>query len=394
MRRRIFNVLFISAFAAMLGLGIIAPLMPIYAKNLGATGIWLGIIFSGFSLTRAIFMPIIGRLSDKKGRKGFITSGLLSYSLISLLYPLATKVYSLTAVRLIHGLASAMVVPVAMAYIGDIAEKRKEGRYMGTFNMALLLGMGAGPFLGGFINDSFGIAPVFYAMAGFTAIAFLISLVFLPDVRYSRIRKIGNPISFVGIFKNNIMKGLLLYNAISSMGRGGIMAFLPIFGAKIDINPSLVGIIVSSHIFLLALLQRPAGRLADRYNKFFLVLIGSGVAGAALLLTPFTRNFLQLLFIASIMGLGGAVSMPPSYAITVEMGKRLGMGASMGLFNTATGVGMITAPILSGIIMDILGIRPVFFLSGVISLFGTSVFCYYVRECWKATQDVGKSLEL
>ena len=173
MRRRIFNVLFISAFAAMLGLGIIAPLMPIYAKNLGATGIWLGIIFSGFSLTRAIFMPIIGRLSDKKGRKRFITSGLLSYSLISLLYPLAAKVYYLTGVRLIHGLASAMVVPVAMAYIGDIAEKGKEGSYMGTFNMALLLGTGAGPFLGGFINDSFGIAPVFYAMAGFTAIAFL-----------------------------------------------------------------------------------------------------------------------------------------------------------------------------------------------------------------------------
>ena len=123
MKNRIFSVLFISVFAAMLGLGIIAPLMPIYARSLGASGIWLGIIFAGFSLSRGIFMPIIGKLSDRKGRKRFITLGLLLYSVISLVYLLAGNVYYLTTVRLFHGLASAMVIPVARAYIGEIAEK-------------------------------------------------------------------------------------------------------------------------------------------------------------------------------------------------------------------------------------------------------------------------------
>jgi len=383
-RKRMFSVLFISIFAAMLGLGIIAPLMPIYAKSLGATGIWLGIIFSGFSLTRAIFMPIVGKLSDKRGRKGFITSGLLLYSLISLLYTLAGKVYYLTAVRLIHGVASAMVIPVAMAYVGEIAEKGKEGKYMGIFNMALLLGMGSGPFLGGLLNDSFGIASVFYAMAGLTAIAFLIALVFLPNIGFSRATQIANPVSLKEIIRNNIMRGLLLYNIISGMGRGGIMAFLPILGSNIDIIPSRAGIIVSFHIFLMAFLQGPLGRLADKYNKFFLVLAGSTLAGVALLLTPIARNFWQLFFISSIMGLGGATSMPPTSAITVQVGQKLGMGISMGLFNTAMSIGTIAAPLISGIVMDILEVKFVFFVSGVISLFGTLVFYRYIRQFLKS----------
>ncbi|MFQ5867566.1 MAG: MFS transporter [bacterium] len=380
MKKRIFSVLFISVFAAMLGLGIIAPLMPVYARSLGATGIWLGIIFSGYSLSRAVFMPIIGKLSDKKGRKGFITFGLLLYSGISLVYIVAGNVYYLTSVRFIHGLASAMVIPVAMAYVGEIAEKGREGRYMGTFNMALLLGMGAGPFLGGLLNESFGIASVFYAMAGLTAIAFLITLVFLPDMRYSGITKMDDPIPFKEIIKNNVMKGLLLYRIITAMGRGGIMAFLPIFASRIDITSSQVGIIISFHIFLIALLQNPFGRLADRYNKLFLVLIGSSVGALALLITPIARNFWQLFFISSIMGLGGATSMPSASAITVEVGQRLGMGVSMGLFNTAMSAGMIAAPLIAGVVMDILGVKSVFFVAGVISLLGTFVFYHYIRR--------------
>ncbi len=379
MKKRIFTVLFISVFAAMLGLGIIAPLMPIYARNLGATGIWLGIIFSGYSLTRAIFMPIIGKLSDKKGRKGFITLGLLMYSVISLVYIFAANVYYLTSVRLIHGLASAMVIPVAMAYVGEIAEEGREGRYMGMFNMSFLLGMGSGPILGGVLNESFGIASVFYAMGGLTAIAFLITLMFLPEKRFSGTIKTDKPIPLKEIIKNRVMKGLLLYRVISAVARGGIMAFLPIFASGINITSSQVGIIISFHIFLVALLQGPFGRLADRYNKIFMVLTGSIVAALALLLTPAARNFWQLLFISCLMGLGGAIGMPSAAAITVEVGKRLGMGVSMGLFNTAMSAGMIAAPLIGGAVMDTLGVKSVFFVAGLISLLGAYVFYHYVR---------------
>jgi DHA1 family multidrug resistance protein-like MFS transporter len=97
--KRIYNVLFISVFATMLGLGIVSPLLPIYAENLGATGIWLGIIFSAFALSRSVFMPIIGRISDRRGRKWIILIGMLAYAVLSLAYIIVESVYSLTAVR-------------------------------------------------------------------------------------------------------------------------------------------------------------------------------------------------------------------------------------------------------------------------------------------------------
>jgi len=72
MIKKTFPILALSVFSSMLGVGIISPLLPLYAENLGATGIWLGIIFSSFSISRTVFMPIIGRLSDRRGRKIFL----------------------------------------------------------------------------------------------------------------------------------------------------------------------------------------------------------------------------------------------------------------------------------------------------------------------------------
>ena len=363
----------------MLGLGIVSPLMPIFAKNLGATGIWLGLIFAGFSLSRGIFMPIIGKISDRNGRKKYIVVGLFLYSIISLLYLLAHNVYSLTIIRIIHGFASAMVIPIAMAYIGETAKEGKEGSTMGTFSVALFLGMGAGPFLGGILNDAFGISSVFYAMSCLTAASFLITLFLLPDIKNSNEATNKKSVSFKNIIKNNTIKGLLLFRAINAMGRGGVMSFLPIFASKIHITPSQIGTIISVNIFLTALLQRPFGKLADKYNKLYLVLIGSTIGALALLCVALSSNFWMLMFIGSFMGIGGAISMPAATAITVKLGQSVGMGTSMGLFNTAMSIGMIVAPLISGIIMDTLGLSYIFIVAGLISLFGTFVFYYYVN---------------
>ena len=79
-------------------------------------------------------MPIMGGLSDKYGRRIFIASGLLLLAVISLLYLPAHNEYTLTAVRLLNGLAAGMIIPVALAYAGEVAQEGKEGKTMGIFN--------------------------------------------------------------------------------------------------------------------------------------------------------------------------------------------------------------------------------------------------------------------
>ncbi len=377
-KSRVFGVLFIAVFSAMLGLGIVAPLMPIFAESLGATGIWLGIIFSAFSFSRAVLMPIIGKASDKKGRKKFIVTGLFFYSLASFFYIFAPNVYWLTFIRIIHGLASAMVLPVAMAYIGEIAKHGKEGKIMGTFNISLFLGMGSGPFIGGILNKIFGIDSVFLTMGALTMLSFFIVLLFLPNLKLKKDKETPT-LSLNMALKNKAIKGLAVFRVLGAMGRGGLMAFLPVFAASININSAKVGIALSVMIILTAILQKPFGHLADKYNKFYLVLIGTIFGDLMLFFIPLFKNFLILMVLVIIMGMAGALSMPAATAIIVKIGKNIGMGSSMGIFSTSMSIGMIIAPMISGLVMDFLGIKYVFPVAGIISFLGTFLFFYYFK---------------
>ena len=371
MKRRIFNVLFISVFAAMLGLGIVAPLMPVYAESLGASGVWLGIIFAGFSLSRGIIMPFIGKISDRKGRKKFILAGLFTYAIISLAYVKADSVYTLTAVRMIHGLASAMVIPVAMAYIGEISPEGREGSYMGSFSVSLFLGMGFGPFIGGFLKDAFGISSAFYAMAFLSTISFIVCFLFLPEMNIP-VKRTG--LSFKAIIKNNVCKALMVFRGINSLSMASLMAFLPLFASDVGLTSSQIGAILTTNVLLTAMLQKPFGIIADKYSKPAMIIAGSLIAAISLFLIPFADSFVELLAIISVMGIGGAMAMPAATAIVVTAGRKLGQGSVMGVFNMAMSAGMIAAPLISGVIMDTFGLKEVFYVAGLISLAGVLAF--------------------
>ncbi|MFC1992900.1 MFS transporter [Chloroflexota bacterium] len=193
MPKKVFPVLALSIFSSMLGSGIIAPLLPLYAENLGATGIWIGVIFTGFSISRTIFIPIMGRLSDRNGRKPFICIGLLIYAITSLGYIWADSVLQLTFVRLIQGASAGMILPIAQAYVGDISPEREEGRWMGYFNAAFFTGFGLGPLMGGALTDHFGMTIAFSTMAGLNLLAFLIALSLLPEVNHVKTVTSSNP---------------------------------------------------------------------------------------------------------------------------------------------------------------------------------------------------------
>ena len=379
--RRVYNVLFISVFATMLGLGVVSPLLPIYAENLGATGIWLGVIFSAFALSRSVFMPIIGRISDRQGRKWIILIGMFAYAVLSLAYLIAGSVYSLTAVRFAHGLASAMVVPIAMAYIADLSEKGKEGSHMGNFSISMFLGMGVGPLLGGFLNDTFGMPSVFYAMAGLSAFATLLVAISLPEAKPGGFALPDAPSTpMPALITLPVMQGVMVFAFISALGRGGMMVFVPVFGPLIAISPFEVGIVLSANTFLMALLQVPIGRLTDTGNKVALIVAGSTIAAIALAVIPLTHSFLPLLLVTSLIGVGGAIQQPAIMALTVDAGRTIGMGTSMGAYNTVFGIGMIIAPLMGGAFMDFVGIEAVFYVGGAISLIGTVIFAAMMQR--------------
>ena len=371
-----FGVLFLALLVAMLGAGVIAPTMPLYGNNLGATGIWLGLIYSAFSISRAVFMPMTGRLSDKRGRKVFIMMGLTIYALASLGYVWSSEVIQLVWIRFIHGVGSAMVVPIAVAAIGDISPEGREGSMMGTFHVALFLGFGMGPLLGGIVMDFLGFAEVFYLMGGLSLFSLSLIILFLPEKK-DQVRNRGKAItSFRDLWRLDIFKGLLMFRFSNAVVRGSTTAFLPIFATKLNVSPAQIGMLVSLNILLTAVLQHFLGRLADQLNRTLLIIIGSLMTAVPLLLTPFAKDLTHLILLGICMGIGGGIAFPAAFAVATVVGREHGMGNIMGTFNSAMSYGMIVGPIISGWIMDLLGLSVVFIFGGVIGIIG-SVVCLY-----------------
>ena len=234
----------------MIGLGIIWPLVPVYAVELGAGGFQIGLIIASFNLARTFFNPLAGHLSDRWGRKSFIAMGMLLYAVVSVLYVLAARVETLILVRLLHGLTSVLVAPIAMALVADIAPKNRIGLYLGTQNMAVMLGLGVGPVAGGVIRDYFGMHVAFYAMGGLAMLTFVGVALFLPGDRERerhQKKQVVAPLKI--LLRNRIILGLFLLRFFLAAGQGTVYAFLPLLAMQIQITSSQVGIILGVNIF-------------------------------------------------------------------------------------------------------------------------------------------------
>ena len=373
-KKKIFFVLSVAIFTSMLGMGIIVPILPLYAETLGANGLWLGAIFAVFSLARSIAMPFIGRISDRMGRKRFITLGLLIYSLSSVGYIYAGSTIELLMVRLIQGFSSAMIIPIAMAFVADISPPNQEGNYMGIISFALFLGFGCGPLIGGLTKDLTGMEVNFLLMGGLCLLALFLVIIYLP--RSSSIEKPPPPLTvpFSTMLKSRNIMGICFYRFSSAFCRGSIMAFLPLYAHNVlKLTGSQIGLVIASSILLTAFLQLPFGKLADKVNRTFLVIAGSILYFAVVPLIPFTWNFLQLLLLNVALGVLGALSLPAATALTVVEGKQFGMGTTMAIFNVAMSAGLAIGPLLSGIILDVWTLPVVFYACTVLGFLSTGI---------------------
>ncbi len=379
MIKKVFPILAISIFSAMLGVGLIVPLLPLYASDMGASGLELGMIFAGYGIANSVLTPIMGRLSDRRGRKLFLITGLLFYSIISLGYVWAANVSQLTLVRVIQGAAGAMIIPIALAYIGDLSPEGEEGKWMGYANAAFFSGFGIGPLLGGALAERFGMNASFYAMGGLCLLAFLVVVLFLPEIRQ---RKTGEKsrLSFKDMSASPMVRGLFSFRLVQAIGRGGIMTFLPIFAAtRIGLGPTLIGTLLTVNFLPMIALLALGGRLADKFNRKALVIIGNLTYLITVALIPLATTFWQQVWLGFPRAIAGAISMPAATALTVEEGRKFGMGSTISILMMAMSIGMAIGPYLSGVIADLVDVNAVFYFGGSVGLIGTGLFAWFTR---------------
>ncbi|MDY6878812.1 MAG: MFS transporter [Desulfatiglans sp.] len=376
---KIFITLFFAVFVATVGVGLVAPLLPVYAHELGAGAFQIGLIFAAFSLTRSLFVPYFGRLSDHRGRKRFLGAGLFLYFVLSLLYVYLKDVNVLILLRLGQGFASAMIFPVAQSYVGILTPMGKEGRIMGLFNMSLYGGLSVGPLLGGILKDWFSIQASFLSMSSLTLIGFLLCLLFLPKESIPRkgaVQDRKEPLGYRQLLMSPKVFPLFAFRTCLTTCSGITWTFIPFMASTmLGLSSTAIGMIVTINVLLSGLLQAPMGYIADRFSKKILVTSGGILAMLSIVYLMIASSFGELFLANGLLGLAGGVSFPAIMALGVIEGRRTeAMGSLMGLLAMGHSLGMLVGPLLAGLCIDLFSIETIFVLGALIAGVGTFVY--------------------
>ena len=165
----------------LIGFGIVVPILGQYAERFGASGFTVGVLFAAYSLAQLICAPLLGRLSDRIGRKPVIVIALIGTAAGSFLTGAATTLWLLFAGRVVDG-ASGGSLSVAQAAVTDMATPQERPRMLGLLGAAFGVGFVLGPAIGGLAALGGPHVP-FYVAGTLAAINAVVATVRLPETR-------------------------------------------------------------------------------------------------------------------------------------------------------------------------------------------------------------------
>ena len=180
MKRSPLVILLLTVLLDLIGFGIVLPLLPTYAKSLGASPFLMGLIAAIFSVMQFIFSPLWGKLSDKIGRRPVMLVSIFITAVSYLMLAQASTLPLLILARGLSGTGSANIA-AAQAYITDVTDSKSRSGAMGMIGAAFGIGFIIGPLIGGVLMHNYGIEAVGYVAASLIAIDFILAIFLLPE---------------------------------------------------------------------------------------------------------------------------------------------------------------------------------------------------------------------
>jgi len=355
-------ILFITVFIDLLGFGIVIPLLPMFATRLGISFAGIGAIMAIYSFAQFIFAPILGRISDRIGRRPVIMLGLLGSSVGYVIYGLAGSFIGLFLSRMVHG-ACAATISTAQAYIADTTDESNRARGMGMIGAAFGLGFVIGPAIGGLLGRNDLRIPGFFA-AALTFANLIFAAMRLPESHQpepdSRIDAsvIVAPIRDLPsqLFQHHLAR---LFS-VAFLTTFALAAFETTFAIMIPYvygyGATGIGILLAFAGLMQALAQGYlVGKIVKRTGEVKLLMIGIilfaiGLAPMANLPTPST-----LLLALALLSLGYGFASPAIASVISKRTERALEGEALGINQSASSMARILGPLAGGLAYAALG---------------------------------------
>ncbi|MFN3602199.1 MAG: MFS transporter [Dietzia sp.] len=362
-------VLVAAAFAVAIGYGLVAPVLPQFARSFDVSVTAASVVVSVFAFFRLVFAPAGGFLVDRLGERWVYMSGLLIVVVSTLATGFAQSYWQLLVFRGLGGLGSTMFTISAMALLTRLSPPGARGRIAGLYATAFLIGNIGGPVLGGLLAG-FGMRVPFFVYSFTLLVATGVVAVFLrggrrPSADDGMPEQEALPVREA--LRHSGYRAALVSSFVNGWSSFGVrVAIVPLFAAaNFDAGAGIAGTALASFALGTAAVISVAGWLSDRYGRRPLVIGGLLVSGVSTLVLGWCDTVPLLVAASVVAGMGAGVLNPAQQASVADViGADRAGGKVLATFQMASDSGAILGPVLVGIVVDLFGYTAGFALSG------------------------------
>jgi multidrug resistance protein len=352
--RRLLALVCLVIFVDSLGYGVVVPVMPVYARELGVGEFGLGMLFASYALGNITAALPFGLVSDRLGRRPFLVFGMSAMAGAFVLYAYSTTYLSLFLSRFLDGVTAAANWSVGLAIIADVYPAGERGRGMGTVMAAMGAGSIAGPALGGILNDLIGYKAPFL----FVALVCLAGGVMAAASReLKRLPRGKTEEEYVKMARTALGRpGMMLVVLIVMMGTVILGLLEPLFPVYLQENLGLgstaIGLLFALTVLAYSAASPFTGRLADRVSRRGIMALGLSATAVFAPLLVFSRHLALTAFLFALCGVSIAFFVTPTLPFIADRlsGGEGGevYGTAFGIFNVAWAVGYLLGPAAGG----------------------------------------------
>lgn len=386
----------IGAFAILSSTMSKNPVLNPFAESLGTPIAFMGIVAAASTLPGVLISFPAGSLSDMLGRRKVLLMSTIVFASAPFLYVLVTTWWHLMLVRFYHGFATAIFIPVARATIADVYPNQT-GERIATFTSATIVGRGIAPFLGGYILSvslwNYALLYVVVGLAG--VIAFGIAFV-IYYARYAE-HPTASPADIlpqtpapahqeaVSNWADVMTHGGILIASLTEAAARYVYGALEFFfigylNTVVQLDPALIGIIMGGQFVLIPIVGPVLGRVSDRIGRVLPILGGLILSGVMILVVPLVTDFLLLVGVSLLYGLGFVMVISSTPALVTDLAQREAHGASMGFLAMIMDIGQMLGPIITGLILSAMGYTSSFWSLSSILLIIAIIFGVYNKS--------------
>lgn len=386
---RDFSILLASLAVVALGFGILTPIIPKFAvENLEMTESEIGLVYSLFAVTFALFMLPAGLWADKVGRKPLIISGILIFAVTTLALAFITDKYQFALLRALEGVGAAMVTPAAFALTVDLVPENKRGVAMGAEGTAQILGGLGGPGLGGLLAGELGFYYPFYVAAGLAVLCAAMT-VFIRQPPTKAAEKKPSLFSMFQSWKRNAAENRALWavtirgfvmGIVQGLWNLGLILF---WYDKLDMTETELGLALTVGMLVMVLATIPFGAMSDRIGRRPLMIVGGTIMVLGLGLNVFITEVWQVFVLVSIEMFGAAMSNPAVGAMLADVMLEQERGRVMGAYQMIVGFGNILGFALLGWAYTAISPEAPIIMCTVALAVATSIIVLFVAETRK-----------